>query len=211
MRRKNIVVAARSSTCRICKGLRPDAVAEVNAAIWPEPGVAARFRDYRTSAVRVAAAHGLEVEVKSVSRHAQHIERSWHVVDAKSPAKPGELPVFKTDFNSMVDRAATLGAKAMDALDSQMPTLDPKELVAVAKLGVGASVTRESLRLKAQEVDQQSQIIAALGALSSGHISQGDIPETEVIDVTPVEVLLDEVAQEREALARLSAGEAPRV
>lgn len=209
MKRRKVIVAQRSSSCRICKGLSAEQVAAVNEVIWPEPGVRVRNRDYRAAAVRACAAVGLEVEVKSVTRHATHVERTWHEVTGTQPQRPGEVPVFKTDFNSMVDAAATLGAQAMGELTDRLPDLDPKELVAVAKLGVGAAVTRESLRLKAQEVDQNAAIITALGAMAGGHITTGDMPESEIIDVTPVEVLHAEVEAERASLKRLQAGEAP--
>lgn len=206
-----MLVAQRSRTCRICKGLEPAQIADVNAVIWPEPGVAVRARDYRIAAVRAARANGLEVEEKSVTRHATHVERSWHKVDAGRPASPGELPVFPTDYTSMVGQAAQLGAVAISQLTKRAKSgqMEDRELVAAARIGMTSVQHREALRMRAQEVDTAHALLAAIHGLGGGHISEDDVPETEVIDVTPVEVLHEKVRSEREALKRLQAGEAP--
>lgn len=206
MRRK-VLVAQRSQTCRICKELMPDAIARVNATIWPEPGVALRAPAYRLAAVRAALAEGLKVEEKSVTRHATHIERTWHRVTMDKPAAAGEIVVYPTDYQSVIDQAAQLGAAAMGSLKTRVDngSMDDRELVAVAKLGVGATAQRESLRVRQQEVETGQGLLASLFGLAAGILSEGDVPDVEVIDVTPVEDLHAEVQAERQALIRLQA------
>lgn len=210
--RQKVIVAQRSRACSVCVKLPPESVAVVNATIWPVPGEKLRGRNYRVDAVRACASFGIEVEQKTITRHASHVERSWHKVTAQTPAAAGEVPVFATDYQSMVGQAAQLGAHAIDQLNRRVKDgrLDDRELVASAKLGLSAVGQREALRMRAQEVDQQGAIVAALTGLASGHLDMGDFPEAEVIDVTPVEVLHAEISTEREALKRLAAGEADR-
>lgn len=209
VRSKNLIVAQRSGRCRVCS-LPPETIAAVNAVIWPDPGVSrARNGDYRAAAQRVCAANGMTIEVKTITRHAEHTERSWHRVTPRSPARPGEIAVVATDYQSMVEKAATMGAQAMDHVITRLPEMEDRDLIAAAKVGMGAVVGREALRLKAQEVDQTQAIVAALTGLASGHITEADIPDAEVINVTPPEVLLAQVHQTRTRLERLSQGEDP--
>lgn len=207
--KQKVIVAQRSRACSVCR-LPPQSVAVVNATIWPVPGEKLRARNYRIDAVRACASFGVEVEQKTITRHASHVERSWHKVTDAQPAAPGEVPVFPTDYGSMVGQAAQLGAHAMAQLGKRVSEgrLEDRDLIAAAKLGTSAVTQREALRLRAKEVDQSEAIIAALGGLVSGHIDMDDFPEAEVIDVTPVEVLHAEISEEREALKRLAAGEA---
>ena len=208
---KRLMVAPKASDCRICQELTPQQAAEVNAAIWPEPGIALRSRGYRTVGQRVAATYGCVVEVKTITRHAQHIEASWRKVAPQSPPPgPTERPVFPTDFAHVSDRMAGLGMAAADHIEDRLPTMEPRELVQVARMGLAAASTAEANRLRSQEVDTAQGMLAAIFGLGGGHLSEGDIPETEVIDVTPVEVLHDEIETEREALRRLQSGEATR-
>lgn len=208
MKQRKVIVAQRSRVCSICRELNPEAVAIVNAAIWPEPGVALRGRDYRIAAVRAARAGGLDVEAKTITRHAHHVERSWHRVTADHPARPGETPVFPTDYDSIVNQAAQAGAVAMARIQTRIPSMEDRDLISVAKMGTSAVGQRKVLQMRAQEVETAQGVVAALFGLASQHIDLGDMPEVEVIDVTPVEVLQDAVRQEREALKRLAAGEA---
>lgn len=205
----SMVVAQRARDCKVC-ALPPAQLAEVNAAIWPEPGEKWRAKGYREAAVRVCAVYDLEVEVKTITRHAVHIERSWHRASNRSKPGPGEITVFPTDYQSVATQAAGLGAQAMGHLAERLPEMEDRDLVAVAKLGVNAATGREALRMRAQEVDQAATIVQALMGFASGHLSEEDLPsDVEVIDVTPREVLLAEVQEERAALKRLAQGEAP--
>lgn len=201
------VVAPRKRDCSICR-LPPDVITQVNAAIWPEAGVARRSYGYRTTAQRICRAQGLYLEVKLVTRHAEHIEESWHPVTPGRPAVHGEIPVHATDYQSVTDKAAGLGMAAMTALEGQIGIMEPRDLVAAAKLGVQAATQKEALRIRQQQADDAGILAAALFGAVSGTITQRDVPEAEVIDVTPVEDLLDEVHQARKALVRLQGGEA---
>jgi hypothetical protein len=204
-----IVVAPRRRECKVCS-LSPEEVALVNAAIWPEPGVAVRGRNYRADAVRAAAAQGLVVDPKTVSRHSAHVEASWHVATPKKPAAAGEVAVFPTDYQSVASRMSGLGMAAADRIEERIPEMDDRDLVAVAKLGQTAAAQRESLRLRQQEGERATGLLEALFGSAAGLLDEGDIPESEVIDVTPapsVREMLDEVRAERTALKRLQQGE----
>jgi hypothetical protein len=206
--RRKVLVAQRSQTCRICKELTAERIARVNAVIWPEPGVALRAPAYRIAAVRAAAAEGLTVEEKSVTRHARHIERSWHRVTLDKPTAPGEIPVYPTDYASITDQAAQLGAVAMGSIHKHIVegTLESRELVSVAKMGVQATTQREALRIRQQEIATADNLLSALFGLGAGLLTEADVPEAEFIDVTPVEDMHAEVQAERAALIRLQAG-----
>lgn len=206
-----VVMAPRKRECRVCSELSPEAVALVNAAIWPEPGVAVRGRNYRADAVRAAAAQGMVVEAKTVTRHATHIEASWHTTTPNKPPPPGEVPVFPTDYQSVMTKMASLGMQAAERITERIPVMEDRELVSVLKTGLTATAQRESLRIREREAETAQGILAAFFGGAAGLITDGDIPDAEVIDVTPVPVeeMLDEVRTERAALKRLQAGEAP--
>lgn len=206
-RKVALMVAPKAAKCRICQELTPQQVAEVNAAIWSVPGVDLRPRGHRPAAQRACAVNGLVIDIKTVDRHADHIAASWHEAKPQSPVAPGERPVFPTDFTTVTERYANLGMAAVDQLEGLIPTMDPKELVPVARMGLGAVQTREAMRLRAQEVQTAEGMLAALFGVAGGHLSEGDIPDVEVIDVTPVEDLHAEVEAERAALEALQAGE----
>lgn len=204
------VVAPRKRACSICRDLSPEAAAAVNAAIWPEPGIAIRSRDYRVAGVRAALAQGLDVEAKTVTRHADHIEASWHEPTAKKPPARGEVSVFPTDYQSVTTAYVQLGMQAVEKITDRLPEMEPRDLVSVARMGQSASVQRESLRMRQQETETAQGLLAAMFGLGAGLLSDADIPDAEVIDVTPhesVEEMLDVVRSERAALVRLQQGE----
>lgn len=205
-----VIVAPRKRECVLCRDLTPQQTAEVNAAIWPEPGVAVRGRNYRADAVRAAAAQGLAIEAKTVTRHATHVEASWHTATPQHPPAAGDVPVFATDYQSVMGRMAELGMMAADRVAKRLPEMEDRDLVSVLKTGAAAAGQREAMRLRAQEAENAQGLLAALFGGAAGLITEGDIPEAEVIDVTPtsVEEMLDEVRTEREAAKRLQAGAA---
>lgn len=204
-----VIMAPRKRECRVCAELPPEAVALVNAAIWPEPGVAVRGRNYRADAVRAAAAQGMVVEAKTVTRHAAHVEASWHVATPARPPAAGEVPVFPTDYQSVMSKMASLGMQAADVIERKLPEMEARDVVSVLKTGLTATAQRESLRIRQQEAETSQGLLAALFGGAAGLITESDIPDAEVIDVTPVSVeeMLDEVRAERTALKRLQAGE----
>jgi len=207
---RRIVVAQKSATCRICKELATPQVAQVNATIWPEPGIAVRSRDYRAAAVRACAALGLDLEAKSVTRHAAHIESTWHRVGSTSPIAAGEEPVHPTDYQSVAQRFSAIGMAAAEHIEKRLPDMEDRELLVAGRMGLTAAANREAMRIREREAETTGSLAAAIFGLSSQLISEDDIPESEVIDVTPVEDLLDEVRSERQALKRLQTGEAVR-
>jgi len=92
--------------------------------------------------------------------------------------------------------------------DTLVGTQGQKKVGAMKNLA--AAGQREALRIREREAETTGSLAAAIFGLSSQLISEDDIPESEVIDVTPVEDLLDEVRSERQALKRLQTGEAVR-
>lgn len=206
MSRKGVVMAPRKRECRICQGLSPREVTVVNAVIWPEGPDHGRSRTYRADAVRAAAAQGLEIEAKTVTRHAEHIEASWHTAIPDKPVPPGEVAVMPTDYDSVMSRMAGLGMAAATRLAERVPVMDDRELVSLAKTGLSAAAQREALRIRQQEGKAINSLAEALFGLSGGVLREEDVPEVEVIDVTPPEVMLDEVRAERAALKMLQSG-----
>lgn len=204
---KGVVVAPRKRGCSLCGGLSPREVADVNAAIWPEGPEHARSRSYRTDGVRVAAANGLTVEAKTITRHADHIEASFHIATPKHPPVAGDIAVMPTDYESVMTKMADVGMRAADRIVDRIDEMDDRDLISVAKLGQTAAAQREALRLRKNEGAQSGLLLQALFGLSGGQLSEGDVPESEVLNVTPPEVMLDEVRQERRALKALQTGE----
>ena len=194
------VVAPLKARCIICRA--PELVRlAINAAMWDEEG--SRTETYCADALRVA--HDSRVpelarlKDDTVRRHAEHVEESWQeLAPGEAPViddRPLPAPVFPHDFESVTTAAARAGARAIARLEEHLDGLDPKETIAVAKLGLNAAGNREALRLKR---NQQSIDIAAIFGVVSGMV---EIPEHAVRNVTPLEDLRGEVTEERRLLA----------
>lgn len=194
--------------CVICQAPEPTRVA-INAAIWPGDGML-RAVSYRADAVDVAQSSGVpslaKCNVKTVTRHADHIESSWREVPANGRLRPDETPL-KADFASLVERGSRLSAKVMDALESMVDNnpdlvamLMTKEAISMAKLGLGAAVAGETSRLKR---NQQAIDVMAIFAASSGHVppSASTAEPEEGEELPPIDVLRAALGEERRQLA----------
>jgi hypothetical protein len=190
------LVAPRASrgACRICS-FPDELIQKINAAIWD--GGQVRTHSYRANGANAAKANGVEeIDLKSVTTHADHTEKSWRIASEKHPAQADEKPVYATDFDSIVNRAAALGAQAMDKLDKRMRLgwVEDKDLVSVARMGVAAV---EGQR-KATDREKRPQLtIQTLFGIVSGHV---DTPVGEVKNVTPLIELRGELEEERRQL-----------
>lgn len=184
--------------CLICD-LPDDALQHVNAEIWD--GTSIRTERYRARGARAYfLATGEHIDPKTVTRHARHTESTWRVVEtALAPATAGEIPVFPTDYKSMVERAAHLGMYASTKLEQQIrdDKLAPHDLVSLVRGGVMARAQQESNRVAEKRAQTEVSLIFGL---AGGHLV-GMLPEDEVIDVTPSEEeLRDGIMAERRAL-----------
>jgi hypothetical protein len=183
------------SGCVVC-AMGDDVMQEVNAAIWTPERI--RTKSYRRNGLRVLQAHGRKPDVKSITRHALHVEQSWRVAAEPTPA---ERPVFPIDYGSTIDRFVTVSHQALDQLEFRMGAGAVKDgdLVAISKLGLGATVARQ----RHEDAGRQQPI--ALIALMGVAMEALDTPEGEIKDVTPIDDLKAEWREERAALM-LNAG-----
>ena len=194
------VVARLARNCLIC-ALYPEPRQEVNEAIWDGE---TRKANYRVSGAR-AYEHATDeaIDKKVVTRHADHIERSWRHASMNDPAAATEEAVFSADYESVVDRAAALGMQAMDHLEREMELglVDAREMLGVAKMGVTARAQQ-----RATEVDASKPqvIITAVMALASGHLRE--LPESEAIETYDPAPLLKTVKDERLRLEERARG-----
>jgi hypothetical protein len=195
-----VIVFSRKGDCTVCN--LPSAIRDaVNRAIWDQHGT--RFATYIATATRVGDEHDRPFSKTAVGTHVTHVESSWREATRGKPAGEHEEPLHPT-FQSVTGAAATLGVKAMGILDraleggeDQKP-LDPKDVIAIAKLGVNAASAAEASRLKGND---QKLELAALFGLSSRHFT---VPETEVGAVAPGD-LDDLFAHMNEERAQLTA------
>ena len=187
------LVAALHPACRVCR-LDEEARLAANDAVWRD-GTAARVRNYRARAVKALLDLGVRLEVKAIARHATHVERSWRTITPDAPARAIEVPVFAPDVDSLADRAGMLGHSALSDLERRIAAgvMEDKDVIAVAKLGVGAAVAREKLVARRREADIN---VAAIFGIVSGHVV---VPAHEIRNVTPIAELVAEVDAERAA------------
>jgi len=192
--------------CLICR--LPDRDREaVNAAIWD--GTTDRVRGYRAQGQRAyGRATGKDIDPKSVTRHVEHTEADWREATSTVPASGAEVPVFDTSYESIVERAAGLSALAMAKLHDRIAEdrLEDRELVSIARLGVNARTDQEANRVASKR--PQIQVAAIIGVAGG---TFGELPEHEIIDVTPERELLTNVRAERQTLKELAAREAEQV
>jgi hypothetical protein len=198
---KLLVARPTPKSCRVC-ALPAAKRQEVNAAIWQG--------DKRVAAYIVAgkrafeAASGGPINSKTITRHALHIEASMRAASVADPATSREEPVFKTDYETVVERAATVGMKAMTELERMVVEgeVGTRELVAIAKMGVTARAQQ-----RATEVDAKRPQVLLMGifGLASGHLAQ--LPESEAVgEVIEESALRLEVQQERKLLEARARG-----
>jgi hypothetical protein len=190
--------------CLICQAPESIRVA-INAVIWPGEGVA-RSVSYRADAVRVGQESGnpslATLNVKTITRHAEHIEESWREIGPGQTFRAGEVPVA-TDFSSVMESGARLGAVGLKALGDALEqdpelwvNLRPKETIAMTKLGLGAVVARETSRLKK---NQQVIDVMAIFAAGSGHLPSRGSAEDETED--EIDTMRAAISAERALLA----------
>ena len=191
-------VARRRSKCKVCQ-LPPEQRQEVNAAIWDG---SARQRFYRDQGKRAYEGFGGTINVKAITRHAEHVERDWREVSEERPALRTETPVFPDDYESLTDAAAAAGARALGQLAdrAELGTLDDREMLGLAKLGLGA---RQKQRELEQDKNRPQVGLVALFGLSTGHVR---VPEGEVIEGVSTEALRATVHEERVLLEARSVG-----
>lgn len=187
-------VAPLKGDCRVCQQPERTRLA-VNMAIWPD----GEQRDpaYRSRGVAAfAALAGEAIDVKTITRHAEHTESTRRIV---TPGKPmdedqHERPVVATDFFSVADKASRVGMLALERIEQNIGELGVKDAVAIARLGVAAAAKGEDARLK--RGDQAIEMMAVFAAVSGFAPEQGQVPR----NVTPVDDLRVHVAEERERL-----------
>lgn len=194
---RDFMFAPKNPRCLVCS-LPADQWAEVNAAIWDAQE---RRPDYRVAAQRACAVFGLDVkDLKSITNHAEHVERSWHS-GVQYPPTARERAVFPNDYASVTERAARLGVDAMEAISRRLEGMDNRDLIAVAKIGMGARQHQASLESKDRRSNKVE--VTAIFGFVSGHM---DIPEVEARDVTPVGELRGTFEDERRLLEERAAG-----
>jgi hypothetical protein len=198
---KGIVVARPSRRpCLVC-ALPTEKRQEVNAAIWD--GKQRRLR-YRAAGKRVYEAITRErIEVKSITRHAEHIEAAWREATPDDPMSGREQPVFATDYESLTERAALAGAHAMNQLEARVldGSLGDRELLGVAKMGLGA---RQQQRQLENDSKRPQIMLTAIFGMASGHIRE--LPEAEAHEVFDESQLKEAVQAERLLLTERARG-----
>ena len=143
------------------------------------------------------------IDRKVIIRHAEHIEASMRAATPADPAAGREEPVFATDYDSVVEKAAALGMGAMAQLEIDMAagTIGAREMVAIAKMGVTARAQQ-----RATEIDSKRPQVLLMGifGLASGHLAQ--FPESEAIEVYDEATLALEVREQRKLLEARARG-----
>ena len=186
--------------CIVCS-LPHDQRTEVNAAIWQGRK---RVADYIAAGHRTfAQVAGRTCDRKTITRHADHIEATWREASVDDPATRREAPVFPTDYESMVDRAAILGMQAMSHLELRIATgeLGDRELLGVAKMGV---MSRAQQRATEVDASRPQVMLMAVFGLASGHLAH--LPETEAITVIEEGSLRANVSEQRRLLEERARG-----
>lgn len=202
--------------CIVCQAPELIRIA-VNRAIWPEGGIV-REANYRSAGARAASQAAMlikdkraerysELDPKTLTRHADHIEASWKEFEPGEELPEDHVPVA-TDFGSVMEAGSRLGMKALGALEAlldkspeAMAAFKTKEVIAMAKLGTVAAGTKEASRLKRNQ--QAIDVMAIFGA-SSGHIVSPTADPAEAAE--DLEAMHAEVAEERRLLAANAGG-----
>lgn len=202
-------VAPKKGDCVVCQA--PDAIrTAVNAAIWHE-GSVVRVANYRAAGARAASQIAMtlgpeadrysELDPKTITRHADHIEDAWRDVMAGERLADDEVPISH-EFGDVMDAGAELAMMSMGGLRDlvrQDPVafaaLRTKEAIALAKVGIVAAGAKETSRIKR---NQQKIDVVAIFASSAGFMPRGEVATNEA--VVTVDALRSEVAAERKLL-----------
>lgn len=194
-------VAHKKARCTICSIPQPG-WSEVNAAIWDGfPSLDTRVSDYREDGRRTASLYGVKVDAKAITQHALHIEADAREPSDAHPTAARETNVMPIDYESITDRAARLGSDAMESLYQRLPMMEDKDVIAVAKMGMGARQHQASMASKDR---RKGDTIIGIFGFVSGHMA--NLPDHEVIDVTPPEELRSSFDEERALLEARARG-----
>lgn len=202
-----MIVAVKNPKCMVCRNQSPECAEAVNEAIWQgrEPTKENRGRGYTSRGQRAFAAFDAHADRRTISYHATHIERSHHDAKPSDPMLAHERPVYPVDFESVTDKAALIGMRAMDVLEDKIERghLDAKELTVLASLGVRSVMGRKTAEKGARN---QNVTINAILGVASGHLTpqlsayatiEGEYTEADLI------AKVEEELEEQEALAAL--------
>jgi len=202
-------VAYRKSACKVCAA-GTDVYQAVNAAVWDgkHPAIENRTPAHRARGVDVMGAHNVIVDVRAITRHAEHVEATARTTTPTKPQVGREVEVYPSDFEGVTDRYTQVGLQALERLGERVDELDPKELVATAKLGLAASTNQKAaaqrdaaLRKGVTQLDDPR--LMAIFLVGSGHAPE--ISEHQAINVTPLSEMREAMRAERlelEARAR---------
>lgn len=191
--------------CKVCEA-GEDVLAAVNGAVWDSARV--RKPDYRAAGVRLMAEHG-GCDPKTITSHADHTERAWHIADGLNYPQVDPAKAHGTDFRGVTARFIGIGHAALTALEISLKrgTIEDGDLIKLAQLGLQATTARQ----KAEQGDVRTQIeVKAIFAAGSGYLRPSDVSEYEGLlkDVTPrsIDDMRADMTAERDALKLLQAG-----
>jgi hypothetical protein len=162
-------VAPKRDDCLVCDQSH-EIWEAVNEALWDgeAPSQSSRYYGHASRAKQALASFGRIVDIRTIYRHRDHIERAAR--DAVNVAPRGrDRPIYATDFVSVTDKMASIGMQAADIVQQRMSegTLEDKALVSVMQTGLRAAANRET----ASRADKAPVInIQAIFGVAGGYL-----------------------------------------
>lgn len=166
----NPALSPRSTACRICKDVAD--LADVALRLWDEDGErlglgTQRVAQYLKSIGIAGSKRALEARAET---HRDHCERYVNG-ERRNVAAEGEVVIPKLGPARWLDvqqDAMDVGREALSKALERLSAgeMEDKDVIALAKLGVGAAGTRANLEAKGRKLNQMDELLQLAAGLT---------------------------------------------
>lgn len=178
----NLALAPRRDTCRVCQQV--SAIEDVNWRLWNEAGDFLGYGDAIAYCREVGMAGSNDSLRSALATHRRHVE-AWVLEGGPSVYTPGLPEVQRLNppergpahWLDITQAGAEVGMESLRLLSMRLGTLADKDLIAVAKLGLGAAAKIGDLEARGRalhQVDAILRLAAGLGGYNGGHQGSSD-------------------------------------
>lgn len=167
----NPALAPRLPGCRVCSAVH--ALEDVAWRIWREDGSFIGYTDAAAYLRSIGMTGSDEAIRKRIARHRAHVE-AWLAEGAPNAYTPGVEAVRRiataergpVRWLDVAQTGAELGMESLRLLSMRLGTMDDRDLIAVAKLGLGAANKIGDMEARGRalyQVDGILRLAAGLG------------------------------------------------
>jgi hypothetical protein len=175
----NLALAPRHPRCRVCRDVH--AVEDVNWRMWNER---LKFLGYAETIeyLRSIGIGGSDDSLRrALTRHRQHVEE-WAAAGAPNVYTPGAPQIQRlsppergpTRWLDVTQTGVDLGMESLRLLRARMEDMSDRDLIAVARLGLGAATTIGNMEARGRALHQVDAILRLAAGIGGDYDGSGE-------------------------------------